>query len=987
MSFDLSAVSGYVIAEKAFELDVPPAYRFTFDLRADAPDNNFEFKLIDDHENVYWLKKLDVVYPKTWTKQHIGNSQISFAWGPAPDSALRRVRRIQFVVSTGSGGRGEVYVDNFRFERIDTAAERRAVAEVVGNGRTAGTRIDPAGTVLVNWRSRSSTVDSLTVDFHRVKDVGALVLDWAPNRFASAYDVQLSDDGKDWSSVYSVREGNGGRDYIFINEGEGRLIRLLVHNMNSRKGCTLKRMELKGPVSLNDFFRFQADAAPRGEYPRYFRNEQSYWTVAAVDGDAVKPLINEEGQIEVAKRGFSLEPFLYIDGRLVTWNDVSRTASLREGYIPVPSVRWQSPAGWTLTTEALPAGNTGSSVLLIRYTFANRSHQGKAKLFVAIRPFQVNPTWQKLNIEGGVSRIDSIRFQDERVTVNTMAVIPLTRPAHSGASPFDRGSVTEYLRRGDCPPASVVHDRFGHASGALSYDLGARPGEEQEVILAIPLHQTAGDLAPDRVIPHQLYDSLLAAVESGWKERLNKAQLLLPPQAQEISNTFRTNIAMMLTERVGPSLQPGARSYDRSWIRDGAMMCAALLGAGYTREVRDFIDWYGSYQYATGSIPCVVDARGADATPENDSHGEFIFAVSQYFRFSQDTTWLRKTFGRVVKAVEYIDSLRARRKTLAYKNGTPEERACYGLLPASISHEGYSSHPRHSYWDDFWALRGLKDAVTIAAALGDHRLVSAWQSARDDFRTDLYASMRLAMHNNGIDYIPGCAELGDFDPTSTTIGILPGGELGHIPEPQLHNTFDRYYQYLIRRKSDAAIVNYTPYEMRAIGTFVCLNQKERAYEALGFFMNDRRPRAWNTWAEVVWRDPLTPQTIGDMPHAWVGSDFIRSVLSMFAYERDSDTSMVICGGIPDAWVADPAGAGVRDLPTPFGPLSYSVKRSTGGVTVDISGSFSTAGEKLMLHSPLNSPIVSAVTDGQSVPVSPENEILIGTLPAQVSIRY
>ena len=43
----------------------------------------------------------------------------------------------------------------------------------------------------------------------------------------------------------------------------------------------------------------------------------------------------------------------------------------------------------------------------------------------------------------------------------------------------------------------------------------------------------------------------------------------------------------------------------------------------------------------------------------------------------------------------------------------------FGFSPASISHEGYSAKPMHSYWDDFWALKGYDAAVDIATAL-DH---------------------------------------------------------------------------------------------------------------------------------------------------------------------------------------------------------------------------------------------------------------------------
>ena len=64
MQFDLSKVSGYVIARKDFSVDLPDNYQFIFDMRADAPVNNFEFKVMDENENVHWIKKLNITYPK-----------------------------------------------------------------------------------------------------------------------------------------------------------------------------------------------------------------------------------------------------------------------------------------------------------------------------------------------------------------------------------------------------------------------------------------------------------------------------------------------------------------------------------------------------------------------------------------------------------------------------------------------------------------------------------------------------------------------------------------------------------------------------------------------------------------------------------------------------------------------------------------------------------------------------------------------------------
>ena len=55
----------------------------------------------------------------------------------------------------------------------------------------------------------------------------------------------------------------------------------------------------------------------------------------------------------------------------------------------------------------------------------------------------------------------------------------------------------------------------------------------------------------------------------------------------------------------------------------------------------------------------------------------------------------------------------------------------------------------------------------IAERLGTAREPRACARQRDEFAADLPASLARAMAQHGIDYLPGAAELGDFDPTST----------------------------------------------------------------------------------------------------------------------------------------------------------------------------------------------------------------------------
>jgi hypothetical protein len=258
----------------------------------------------------------------------------------------------------------------------------------------------------------------------------------------------------------------------------------------------------------------------------------------------------------------------------------------------------------------------------------------------------------------------------------------------------------------------------------------------------------------------------------------------------------------------------------------------------------------------------------------------------------------------------------------------------YGLMPASISHEGYSAKPMHSYWDDFWALRGYKDAVVLAQALGDEAAARRIAAARDEFAQDLQASIVASAALHGIGFIPGAAELVDFDATSTTIALAPGGEQHRLPPALLQGTFERYWQgFVERRDGRKPWVDYTPYELRNVAAFVRLGWTDRAHELLRFFMADRRPAAWNQWAEVVGREAREPRFIGDMPHAWISSDYIRSVLDLLAYEREHDQALVLAAGVPPAWWDE--GVQLRGLATPHGRLGYRLRREGGELVLAV----------------------------------------------------
>ena len=155
---------------------------------------------------------------------------------------------------------------------------------------------------------------------------------------------------------------------------------------------------------------------------------------------------------------------------------------------------------------------------------------------------------------------------------------------------------------------------------------------------------------------------------------------------------------------------------------------------------------------------------------------------------------------------------------------------------------------------------------------------------------------------------------------------------------------------------------------------------------LDWFLSHRRPEGWEQWAEVVWRDERAPKFIGDMPHTWVGSDFMRSVLDMLVYPREEDEALVLGAGVPFEWARDPSGVGVSALPTPYGSLHYTMRQEGDGVEVRIEGALRIPRGGIVVRAPFDGTINRATVNGKRADIGPDGEIIVRELPALVRVE-
>ena len=992
LDFDFRGGGGFVVARKAFPLEIPESYSFGFKIRGAAPANVFEFKLVDDTNQNVWRYRVEAFdFPEEWQTLWIRSSHIMFGWGPLGGGPPTHVAAIELVIAAGPGGKGTVCFKDLRF-RDDTY---RLTPIVHASSALPGH--DPKNALTTSETSSWQSVVSdepqwLLIDFQQEREYGGLVVDWGKGFQAREFDVEVSVNGAEWSTAYAADQGEAERSYLYLPQTISRYIRLNLYLSVEGRGFAIRSIEVKPydfSRTINHFFQNIARQATPGLYPKYLLGRQTYWTPVGTGESDTQALMNEEGMVEVDKGSFSIEPFVYVDRRLFTWTDVDLSQELPKGYLPFPSSEWRSDR-FTMEITAFATGRLGKPVLYLVYRIVNIMKKRQSfRLFAAFRPFQVTPTWQNWRAFGGVSQIRDLRFARGAAWVNgSKPVIPLTAPNGFGAAAFDSGGVTKHLPVGEVPFQIEVHDDFGYASGALRFDLDLAPGSMGEVCLAVPFG-TGGTKAGRSAASLQRGSApkKFARAVREWKVKLGSVDIQVPPQMQAVADTFKTAAAHILINRHGPALHPGPRRYNRSWIRDGAIMGAALLRAGYPTAICDFIRWYAGFQSDDGNIPDCADREGAEWLPEFDAYGEFIYAVVEYYRFTGDKGFLSEMRPAVSKTLSYMEGLRNKRLTKEYQRGA--KRACYGLLPESMSHEGYMAHPVHAYWDDFWAIRGLRDASLMTEVLGDATEAARLSALRESFSEDVRASLAATIARHKIDFVPGSVEFGDFDPTATSIAVGLLDQLHLLPQAETHRTFDKYLTGF-RERTGAKLNwnNYSAYEIRIIGALVKLGRRRDALEVMKFMLADRRIPPWNQWPEISWRDPSSPSFIGDLPHTWISAEYILAVCSMFAYEREEDESLVIAAGVAEKWLSDGSDVGVKNLPTYYGNLTYSLRlKGKDTLRLRLRGHLAVPPGGIIVMPPLPHPIRQVKINGKAISDFNSDSFTCRDCPAEAVVRF
>lgn len=758
--------------------------------------------------------------------------------------------------------------------------------------------------------------ESITIDLGYERAPLGWLMQWGET-YGVKFGVYLSKDGKDFLDVGQITTGNGDYDSFYWRSTTARYMRLTMHQANSPKGAEIQELKLrilnKDRMPIGQLER-AASQSP-DFYPKNLQHQQVYWTALGTIDRPEEALFDEYGSIE-AQAGFPqlMAMVRTAEGLKTSMQDDSIQCTLEGGSLPIPTVAWTTGS---LSVSVTALAHEGE--VLAKYTVRNLGDAKESgSLVLSLRPAQINPYWQ----HGGHAQVRSIVADGSQVWVNESPYAAFSaEPAVTTVCDFENGDVARLILQGSNQTVKSMKSDTALLSAAFEFPFDLRGGESFQLLVSQPMRN---EITPNATVK---FDAVKSYVVELWREKIGDRKIEVGDP--EVSDTVEAQTALILTNATQFALKPGPRNYDRTWIRDGSSQALALLYAGLLDEAKTYVAWYADRVYPNGMVPPILNKDGSLNTGygsdiEFDAQGQFIGIAAETYRLTQDRAFLQVVFGAALQAGKFIEELVNRTNALF----APETRF-YGLMAPSISHEGYNK-PSYSYWDGFFALRGLRDLKFLAKEIGDSAALDWATKFESTFSASLARSMQMTSDHLKSNVIYGSADREDFDPTSTSIAFEPCRVEDVLPQANLQATYDRYKEHLAKGRAADFDGSFTPYEIRNLNAFVSLGRLEDAYEMVNDALRWRRPAGWRHWAEVIWGNKRAPEYIGDMPHTWIGAEFATAIRRMLV--RENGETLELLRAVPPKWWSG-NGIKVRDLPTLFGTLNMTATASEGTITV------------------------------------------------------
>jgi hypothetical protein len=646
---------------------------------------------------------------------------------------------------------------------------------------------------------------------------------------------------------------------------------------------------------------------PRGFSFSHVNLTHRNWTAVGLPSFAIYPIVDPRGLVTPLLDGWSLDCWIIGEGhRLLPsrLEKVEQQYELQDGLKVTTRCRDQ---GMELhTAVSMEADGEGPRLILAIDARADE----QAFLVIALRPY--NPEGIQF-----IKRIALDRHHRSCVLVDEKTEVLFSEPVEKFLlSTYRQGDVFNSLSKNE-QQSEIVCDT-GMATGAAIYQL--KSGAARSLTVTVPLRNEQKELDGRSRKPRAVED---------WSAALSDAARLRLPDRRLVflyDAALRTLVLLS-----GHDVFPGPYTYRRFWFRDACLMLHPLLAVGLHDRCRRSMALFPGRQRHNGYFH--------SQEGEWDSNGQVLWFYERYRQLSGEEIDPVK-LAAVRKGAQWILGKRVD------KRGNP---LIDGLLPPGFSAEHFGPNDYY-YWDDFWAVGGLRSAASLLAASGDDREAERYKKAATEMLAAVFRSIAAIEPAKRRQAIPSSPNR-RLD--AGAVGSLVADYPLQITEPGdtaiMHTVFFLLDNCLQRGGFFQDIIH------SGINAYLTLAMAQTLLRAGDL----RYHRLIDSVADLAtptgqWPEAIHPRTgggcMGDGQHGWAAAEWVMLMRNLFV--REEGDSLVLGSGIVKEWLAGAEAASFGPTLTPWGSIEVQLeRRRKNNVLVSWEADWRTLPAKILIEVP------------------------------------
>lgn len=489
---------------------------------------------------------------------------------------------------------------------------------------------------------------------------------------------------------------------------------------------------------------------------------------------------------------------------------------------------------------------------------------------------------------------------------------------------------------------------------AIAIDLKAPPSGTAEAFYRIP--SPLRGRTPARVDAVE-FDRRFEEVRQYWTKLLNSG-MQIDVSEPRVNDAYRAWLAynyLNVDKKGGRyEIHDGGGFYESIFGYSAVLYCNAL-------------DLWGRHEDARRYIETMVAMVRPDGlffeTYGLPDHGGLLLALAEHYRLTGDADWLRRQVPTIVRMCDWI--VAAKKETMQFE-GDRKLVTC-GL----IRFTPYADYPNKAvnYYADAYCCTGMERAAWALAEAGLKDEAGRIATDAAAYRADILASMDAAViERDGMKLLPMEPETqrllkaknyrcGDY--YGLVASMFLESEFLAADDPRARLVTDG----LERRRG--LILGMCEFDGGVDHAYTygywlnCLRRNDVRRVLLGFYGTLAYGMGRDTYCGVEVTQLHTGEPTPTMPHTYSGTQQLRMLRMMLVQEDERkyawmtrpdefsrkiqspnivvDLSVLtIARGVPRHWLEDGKRVIVKNAPTIFGPLSYTIESHIADDRVDIT---------------------------------------------------